>query len=99
MLLTPELTITSPCVHSIVESQHIYHGQPYARVDNPIPELTLSPSQGLWIWPRSSVCGKNGVWIYRVTSTFLWFNHGNPTFICRGINRSQVNDFMHIIQV
>jgi hypothetical protein len=31
--------------------QHIYHGQPYARVDlNPMPELSLSPSQGLWIW-------------------------------------------------
>ncbi len=33
--------------------QHIYHGQPYARVDlNPMPESTLSPSQyfgfGLW---------------------------------------------------
>jgi hypothetical protein len=29
--------------------QHIYHGQLYARVDlNPMPELTLSPSQGLW---------------------------------------------------
>jgi hypothetical protein len=28
--------------------QHIYHGQPYARVDpNSKPESTLSPSQGL----------------------------------------------------
>jgi len=26
--------------------QHIYHGQPYARVNlNPVPESTLSPSQ------------------------------------------------------
>jgi hypothetical protein len=33
--------------------QHIYHGQPYDRVDlDPMPELTLSPSQGLWIWPH-----------------------------------------------
>jgi hypothetical protein len=32
--------------------QHIYHWQPYARVDrNPMPETTLSPSQGLWIRP------------------------------------------------
>jgi hypothetical protein len=32
--------------------QHIYHGQPYATVDlNPMPESTLFPSQGLWIWP------------------------------------------------
>jgi hypothetical protein len=29
---------------------HIYHRQPYARVDlNPMPESTLSPSQGLTI--------------------------------------------------
>jgi hypothetical protein len=32
--------------------QHIYHGQPYARVDlNPMQESTLFPSQRLWIWP------------------------------------------------
>ncbi len=32
--------------------QHIYHGQPYARVDlNPMQESTLSSSQGLRIWP------------------------------------------------
>ena len=35
--------------------QHIYYGQPYARVDlNPMPESTLSPSQGLCIWPQFS---------------------------------------------
>ncbi len=33
--------------------QHIYHGKPYARVDlNPMQESTLSPSQGLRIWPQ-----------------------------------------------
>jgi hypothetical protein len=33
--------------------QHIYYGQPYARVDlNTVPESTLSPIQGLWIWPQ-----------------------------------------------
>jgi hypothetical protein len=26
--------------------QHIYHGH------DPIPELTLSPSKGVWIWPH-----------------------------------------------
>ncbi len=32
--------------------QHIYHGQPFARVElDPMPESTVSPSQGLWIWP------------------------------------------------
>ncbi len=32
--------------------QHMYHGQPYTRVDlNPMPESALSPSQGLRIWP------------------------------------------------
>jgi hypothetical protein len=37
--LMPELTITSPYIHS--------------RVDlNLMPESTLSPSQGLWIWPQ-----------------------------------------------
>ncbi len=41
--------ITSPYVPSRV---HIYHGQPYARVDlNPMPESTLFPSQGLRFWP------------------------------------------------
>jgi hypothetical protein len=35
--------------------QHIYHGQPYARVDlNPLPESTFYPTQGLWIWPPNS---------------------------------------------
>ncbi len=35
--------------------QHIYRGQPYARVDhNPMPESALSPSQGLWILPQLS---------------------------------------------
>ncbi len=34
--------------------QHMYHGKPYARVDlNPMPESTLSPKQGLRIWPLS----------------------------------------------
>jgi hypothetical protein len=35
--------------------KHIYHGHPYARVDlNTMPESTLSPSQGLWIWHLSA---------------------------------------------
>ncbi len=35
--------------------QHIYHGQPYARVDlNPTPVSTLSPCQGL----------EFGLWLY-----------------------------------
>jgi hypothetical protein len=34
--------------------QHIHHGQPHTWVDlNPIPESTLSPCQGLRIWPQS----------------------------------------------
>ncbi len=41
--------ITSPYVHSRVDSNTFTMGNPYARVDlNPIPESTLSPqSQGL----------------------------------------------------
>jgi hypothetical protein len=53
----PELTITSPNVHSRVDSNTftLGIGQPYARVDlKPLPESTLSPSQGLWIWPLFS---------------------------------------------
>jgi hypothetical protein len=45
----PELTITTPYVPSRLQSrlQHIYHGQPYARVDlNPMPETTLFPPSG-----------------------------------------------------
>jgi hypothetical protein len=42
--------LTSPYVPSRVDSNT---SQPYARVDlNPMPELALSPSQGLWIWPQ-----------------------------------------------
>jgi hypothetical protein len=46
----PELTITSPYGHSRVNSNTFTMGigQPYARVDlSPMPESTLSPSQGL----------------------------------------------------
>jgi hypothetical protein len=40
---------------SLCQLQHMYHGQPYARVDlNLMPESTLSPSQGLRIWPQVS---------------------------------------------
>ncbi len=40
----PELTITSPYVHSKVDFNTFTMG-------NPMPESTISPSQGLWIWP------------------------------------------------
>jgi hypothetical protein len=40
----PELTIFSPYVHTRVDSNTFIMG-------NPMPESTLSPSQGLWIWP------------------------------------------------
>jgi hypothetical protein len=37
----------------LLRLEHIYHGQPYASVDlNPVPESTLSLSQGLRIWPK-----------------------------------------------
>ncbi len=47
-------TLCRSCLLSRLQSrlQHIYHGQPYARVDlNPMPESTLSSSQRLRIWP------------------------------------------------
>jgi hypothetical protein len=43
----PELTITSPYVHSRVDSNTFTMG-------NPMPESTLSPCQGLWIWPHAA---------------------------------------------
>jgi hypothetical protein len=43
----PEMTITSLLLQLRSKLQHIYHGQPNARVD-------FSPSQGLWIWPLKS---------------------------------------------
>jgi hypothetical protein len=60
--------------------QHIYHGQPYARVDlNPMPESTLSSSQGLRIW--SQCCSLRQLYfisfslkwgdIFTVMSTYL----------------------------
>jgi hypothetical protein len=55
----PELTITSPYVHTKVDSNTFTMGlgnpmpdstQPYAKVDlNPMPESTLSFSQGLYL--------------------------------------------------
>ncbi len=49
----PELNLTLCRLQSRL--QHICHGQSYARVDlNPMPESTLSPSQGLRIWPRGT---------------------------------------------
>jgi hypothetical protein len=44
---------TSPYVDTRVDSNTFTMGQPYPRVDhNPMPEPTLSPSQGLRIWPQ-----------------------------------------------
>ncbi len=44
----PELTITSPYVHSRVDSNTF-------TMANPMPESTFSPSQRLWIWPLLTV--------------------------------------------
>ncbi len=41
----PELTKTSPYVHFRVDTST-------STMCNPMPELTLSSSQGLWIWPQ-----------------------------------------------
>jgi hypothetical protein len=41
----PELTLTSPYVHTRVDSNIFTMG-------NSMPESTLSPSDGLWIWPK-----------------------------------------------
>jgi hypothetical protein len=50
----PELTITtSPYVHSRVDSNTFTMG-------NPMPGSTLSPSQGLRIWPLRSMLDQRG---------------------------------------
>ncbi len=42
-------------VDFIASPYHIYHGQPYARVDlSTMSESTLSRCQGLRIWPQIS---------------------------------------------
>ncbi len=50
----PEWTIISPYDHSRVESSRFTTGNPMpCRVDHsPMPKSTLSPSQGLRIWPQ-----------------------------------------------
>jgi hypothetical protein len=59
------MTTTSPYVDSRVDpnSCTMAHGQPYARVDLiPMPESTLSPNQGLRLWPlkgSQAEIGKN----------------------------------------
>jgi hypothetical protein len=61
----PELTITSPFVHSI-ESTSTYLPWAGDRVDlSPMPESTLSPSHGLWIWPQIRLyMGTFGLFFY-----------------------------------
>jgi hypothetical protein len=54
-----------PLCRLLSRLQHIYHGQPYARVDfNPMLESTLSPSQGLRIWPKGSYFPVNKEGVY-----------------------------------
>jgi hypothetical protein len=73
----PELAATSPYVHSRVDSQNIYHGQPYATVEmNPMPVSTLSPSQGLWIWPLGPFqdrCFFKKMYLYSTCSDYFIF--------------------------
>ncbi len=53
MGLYSKLTITSPYVHSRVDSNTFTMGWA-TRVDlRPAPESALSPNQGLWIWPET----------------------------------------------
>ncbi len=75
----PELTLTLTLCPLQSRLQHIYHGQPYARVDlNPRPESTVSPSQGLWIYTQLC-CMKVGYQILEINDAppkwagyYLW---------------------------
>jgi hypothetical protein len=50
----PELTLSTPESTSTHLPWALGNGQPYARVDlYPMQELTLSLSQGQWIWPHA----------------------------------------------
>jgi hypothetical protein len=75
----PELNITSPYVCPLQSRlQHIYHGQPFARVDlNPMPESNLSRSQGLWIWPLKTIFSilflKNNYVFFVCHSFLIWY--------------------------
>jgi hypothetical protein len=70
----PELTITSPYVHSRIDSNTFTMGNPMpCRVDlNPMPESTLSPSQGLRIWPLKFASPVPGVAVF--SWYFAWKN-------------------------
>jgi hypothetical protein len=65
--------------------QHIYHAQPYARVDlNPMTEPTLSPSQGHWIWPQDirvffliNIVFKAGICYHWLTAPFFRYVTNN----------------------
>ncbi len=66
----PELTITSPYVHSRVDYNTFTMNSPFARVDlNPIPESTLFPSQVLWIWPLVLIKIPHILSIQRISKT------------------------------
>jgi hypothetical protein len=55
--------------------RHIYHGQPYARVDlNPMPEPTLSPSPGLRIWRQVSYVAIIASGLWKKWQLKLWAN-------------------------
>ncbi len=84
MGLPPELTITSPCVHSIVESQHIYHGQPYARVDFIAQSGTLDLASELCVWKERCLDLSRNIHIF-----YGLIKSWNPTFTCREINKNQ----------
>jgi hypothetical protein len=76
-LAMSEFPVTSPYVHSRLDPNPFSHEQHYARVDlNPIPESTLSPSHGLWIWPLQfilNICGQGGGGsVFRIHDILVW---------------------------
>jgi hypothetical protein len=57
--------------------QHVYHGQPYAKVDlNTMPESTLSPSQEFRIWPQGYIqtYAQESIPSYRIVRTVLYIS-------------------------
>ncbi len=78
----PQMTITSRYVHSRVDSNTFIIG-------NPMPESTLYPSQGLWIWSQHNKDSETPIWPFRkklpLGSSVIMYKRQDPH---RGHNRN-----------
>jgi hypothetical protein len=68
----PELTITSP--YARVDYNTFTTGNPMqeSTLINPMPESTLSPSQGFWLWPPDTIICMYVQWSSDSIDLFFW---------------------------